>query len=64
MQKGWFLRLKSTVQVLVQVLISSHPVLDGNGVKAMPGSISVPNPGSFNKEKKKTLLGSQMGKKH
>ncbi len=26
----------------------SHPILDGNGVKAMPRSISEPNPGSFN----------------
>ncbi len=27
----------------------SHPILDGNGVKAMPGSIPVPKPGSLNK---------------
>ncbi len=26
----------------------SHPILDGNGVKAMPGSIPAPSPGSFN----------------
>jgi len=26
----------------------SHPKLDGNGVKAMPGLIPAPNPGSFN----------------
>ncbi len=26
----------------------SHPILDGNGVKVMPGSILAPNPGSFN----------------
>jgi len=26
----------------------SHPILDGNGVKAMPGLIPAPNPGSFN----------------
>jgi hypothetical protein len=26
----------------------SHPILDGNGAKAMPGSIPAPNPGSFN----------------
>ncbi len=26
----------------------SHPILDGNSVKAMPGSIPAPNPGSFN----------------
>ncbi len=34
----------------------SHPILDGIGVKAMPGSISAPNPGSFNdwKERKYT----------
>jgi len=25
-----------------------HPILDGNGVKAMPESIPAPNPGSFN----------------
>jgi len=24
------------------------PMLDGNGVKAMPGSIPAPNPGSYN----------------
>jgi len=31
---------------------------DGSGVKAMPGSISAPNPGSFNvrKERKYSLL--------
>ena len=27
-----------------------HPILDENGVKAMPGSIIVPNPGSYNKD--------------
>jgi hypothetical protein len=26
----------------------SHPILDGNVVKAMPGLIPTPNPGSFN----------------
>ena len=26
----------------------SHPILDGYSVKAMPGSIPAPNPGSFN----------------
>jgi len=26
----------------------SHPMLDGNGVIVMPGSIPVPNPGTFN----------------
>jgi len=26
----------------------SHPILDENGVKAMPGLIPAPNPGSFN----------------
>jgi len=26
----------------------SHPILDGNGVKAMPGLIPTPIPGSFN----------------
>jgi len=34
----------------------SHPILDGNGVKAMPGLIFTPNPGSFNNWKE-----SQMG---
>jgi len=35
----------------------SLPMLDGNGVKAMPGSILAPNPGSFNnlKERKYKL---------
>ena len=28
-------------------------MLDGNGVKAMSGSIPIPNPGSFTKRKKK-----------
>ena len=35
-------------------------MLDGSGVKAMPGSILVPNPGSFNNEQKENI-GSQMG---
>jgi hypothetical protein len=26
----------------------SYPMLDGNGVKAMAGSITAPDPGSFN----------------
>jgi len=32
----------------------SHPLSDGNGVKAMPGSIPAPNPGLLNncKERK------------
>jgi hypothetical protein len=30
------------------VQIFSNTILDGNGVKAMPGSIPTPNPGSFN----------------
>jgi len=25
----------------------SHPMLDGNGVKVLPGSLTAPNPGSF-----------------
>ncbi len=25
-----------------------HPILGGNGIKAMPGLIPAPNPGSFN----------------
>jgi hypothetical protein len=28
--------------------IDPHPMLDGSGVKTMPGSIPAPNPGSFN----------------
>jgi len=27
--------------------IDPRPMLDGSGVKAMPGSIPAPNPGSF-----------------
>ena len=34
------------------VRISSHPALDGNSVKPMPGAIPIPNPGSFMKGKK------------
>ncbi len=37
----------------------SNPMLDGSGVKAMPGSIPTPNYGSLYKNKKNT--GSQMG---
>ncbi len=33
-------------------VVGSIPVLDGNGVKAMPGSIPAPNPGSYNNCKK------------
>jgi len=36
----------------------SSKILDGNGVKAMPGLISAPNSGSFKNEKN---TGSQMG---
>ena len=42
------------------VRISSQLIRNGNGVKAMSGSILVPNPGSLNKEKKKNT-GSLMG---
>ncbi len=31
----------------------SHSILDGNGVKGMPGSIPAPNPGSFNWKERK-----------
>jgi len=31
----------------------SHPLLDGNGVKAMPGLIPAPNPGSLINGKRK-----------
>jgi hypothetical protein len=34
-------------------------ILDGNGLKAMPGSIPAPNSGSFMENKKN--IGSQMG---
>jgi len=37
-----------------------HPMLDGNGFKAMPGLITAPNPGSLIIEKKKNK-GIQMG---
>ncbi len=33
--------------------IDPHPMLDGSGVKAMPGLIPAPNPGSFNNWKEK-----------
>jgi hypothetical protein len=36
-------------------------MLDGNGVKATPGSIPAPNPGSLINQKKKVNIGSQMG---
>jgi len=39
-------------------LVSSK-ILNGNGAKAMPGSIPAPNSGSVSKNKKNT--GSQMG---
>ena len=35
------------------VRISFNTIIDGNGVKAMPGSIPSPTPGSFNNEKMK-----------
>jgi len=35
------------------VQISSNTILDANGVKAMPGSIPAPNPGSFNNLKER-----------
>jgi hypothetical protein len=35
-------------------------ILDGNGLKAMPGSILAPNSGSI-MEKNKNNIGSQMG---
>jgi len=31
----------------------SHAILDGNGVKEMPGLILAPKPGSFNNQKEK-----------
>jgi len=33
--------------------IDPHPMLDGSGVKAMPGLIPAPNPGSFNNRKER-----------
>jgi len=41
----------------------SCPILDINGVKAMPGLFPAPNPGSFNNQKKENI-GSQMGHLH
>ncbi len=38
----------------------SHPMLDRNGVKAKPGSITAPNPGSLIIEQKENKVG-QMG---
>jgi len=35
-----------------------RPILDGNDVKAMQGSIPAPNPGSFNNWKKNENIGS------
>jgi hypothetical protein len=32
--------------------LASSKILDGNGVKIMPGSIPAPNPGSFENKKK------------
>jgi len=29
-------------------VVDLNPILDGNGVKAMPGLIPAPNPASFN----------------
>jgi len=39
----------------------SHPILDGNGVKAMLGSIPTPNPGSFSNWKRKKIQGAKWG---
>jgi len=33
--------------------INPRPMVDGSGVKAMPGSIHAPNPGSFNIRKER-----------
>jgi len=33
--------------------IDPHPMLDGSGVKAIPGSNPAPNPGSFNIRKER-----------
>ena len=33
---------------MVRRRFESHSIQNGNGVKAMPGTIPVPNPGSFN----------------
>jgi len=43
------------------VQTSSNIILDGNGVKAMPGLTPAPNLGSFNNLKNKENKGSQMG---
>jgi len=39
----------------------SHPMLDGNEVKAMPGSISEPNPGSLINGKRKKIKVTKWG---
>jgi len=36
-------------------------MLDGSGVKAMPGSIPAPNPGSLNKLKRKKIQVAKWG---
>jgi len=41
--------------------VGSNPILDGNGVKAMPGSIPAPNRDSFNNRKKMKNTGISMG---
>jgi len=45
-------------QKVVGSNLVSSKILDGNGVKAMPGSIHAPNSGSFDYKKN---TGSQMG---
>jgi hypothetical protein len=39
----------------------SRPMLDGNSVKSMPGSISAPNPGSLINGKRKKMKVAKWG---
>jgi hypothetical protein len=42
-------------------VMGSIPMLDGNGFKAMPGSIPAPNPGSFNNWKRMKIQVAKWG---
>ena len=46
---NWWFQTRLSIK-RSRVQISSHPTLDGNGVEAMPGSIPLPNLGSFTKK--------------
>lgn len=50
--------LKSTISVFISGMLyysNINGLLDGNGVKAIPGSIPLPNPGTFNKVNKENM---------